>query len=354
MAGHTNVKLLYEASDFPVFQNKMYETQEDAIACQRGDIRLVENLDTGLVYNESFLPELMKYDSNYQNEQGVSPRFKEHLKDVLKVIDETIGKCRLIEVGCGKGFFLEMLLKQGFEITGFDPAYEGDNPKIEKQYFESGLGIKANGIILRHVLEHIKNPVEFLFLLKEANNGEGLIYIEVPCFDWICAHKAWFDVFYEHVNYFRLTDFHRIFGNIIKSGKSFGGQYLFVVADLSSLKNPVIDQRDRVDFPADFLEKLVHQGKGNQKEVAIWGASKGVIFSLLKSRVGDPVNIVIDINLSKQGKYIAATGLRVMSPDIGLKLLPIGSTIYVMNSNYLEEIKAMSNNAYNYVSVDDE
>ena len=32
--------------------------------------------------------------------------------------------------------------------------------------------------------------------------------------------------------------------------------------------------------------------------------------------------------------------------------LPAGATLYVMNSNYLEEIKQMSNNAYRYVSVD--
>ena len=60
----------------------------------------------------------------------------------------------------------------------------------------------------------------------------------------------------------------------------------------------------------------------------------------------------MDINPFKQGRYIAGTGLCVMSPEQGMALLQKGSTIYVMNSNYLAEIKKMSNNVYNYVSVD--
>jgi len=139
-----------------------------------------------------------------------------------------------------------------------------------------------------------------------------------------------------------------MFGNIMESGRVFGGQYLYVVADLSSLKQPVINLQDRADFPSDFLSTLK-----NKTGTVIWGgASKGVIFSFLKSREGQPIEIVIDINPSKQGKFIAATGLRVMSPDEGLVNVEKGATLYIMNSNYLTEIKKMSNYAYNYVSVD--
>jgi len=353
MSQYTNVKLLYEANDFPVFQNRMYDTCKKAIASPKGDIRLVENLETGLVYNEAFRPELMVYDANYQNEQAVSPSFQQHLNTISHVIQKNMGQVDLVEVGCGKGFFLEMLLDRGFGVTGFDPTYEGSNPVIKKHYFEPRLGVKAKGIILRHVLEHIQDPVAFLMSLRDANGGSGQIYIEVPCFDWVCQNKAWFDVFYEHVNYFRISDFYRIFGDVIESGKEFGGQYLYIVADLASLKIPTIDHQDRVNFPSNFLAKIQKKNGTGQGRIAIWGgASKGVIFSLLKSRIGQSIEIIIDINPAKQGKYIAGTGLRVLSVDDGLSILPEGSMIYVMNSNYLKEIKEMSKNAYKYLSVD--
>ena len=91
--------------------------------------------------------------------------------------------------------------------------------------------------LLRHVLEHIQDPVSFLAEIANANQG-GQIYIEVPCFDWILEHKAWFDLFYEHVNYFRLDDLRRMFGTVHEAGHLFGGQYLYVVADLASLRDP--------------------------------------------------------------------------------------------------------------------
>ena len=255
---------IYKIDQLPIFQNRMYDSKEDAIACPKGDVRLVEDLETGLVYNAAFSPELMVYDRNYQNEQAVSPLFQRHLETVERKIDRSMGKDALVEVGCGKGYFLEMLLAKGFEVTGFDPTYEGANLNVKRQYFEPGAVEQANGLILRHVLEHIENPVSFLARLKEANGGIGKIYIEVPCFDWICEHKAWFDIFYEHVNYFRLADFNRIFTGVIDSGKVFGGQYLYVIAELSSLRMPTIDMNDRVDFPSDFTNNITEQNRTEQ------------------------------------------------------------------------------------------
>jgi hypothetical protein len=347
-----DVKVLYRQEQLPIFQNRMYDTAEEAKACPKGDMELVEDRHTGLVFNDAFRPELMVYDDNYQNEQAVSPLFQKHLEAASIIVERCMGRNSIVEVGCGKGFFLELLLEQGFDVSGFDPAYEGNNPRIQRHYFEPGIGIRAKGIILRHVLEHIQDPVSFLSRLKMAKGESGKIYIEVPCFDWICKHRAWFDVFYEHVNYFRLSDFNRMFETVIESGKLFGDQYLYAVAELATLRTPERKPADSVLFPENFTQNVFGVGETKTRS-AIWGgASKGVIFALLNERAGQPVQTVIDINPAKQGKYLPGTGLLVQSPTQALATLPEGSTIYVMNSNYLDEIKKMSNNAYNYVEVD--
>lgn len=343
--------VLYRQEALPIFQNRVYATEAEAKACQKGDICLIEDLVTGLVHNAAFCPELVVYDAYYQNEQGVSPLFRSHLEVVADIIIQYMGVSKLVEVGCGKGLFLENLLAKGVDITGFDPVYEGNNPRILRQYFGPEFNIRAKGFVMRHVLEHVPNPYEFLVNLRDANKGGGLIYIEAPCFDWICKYRAWFSVFYEHVSYFRLSDFHRMFGKIVKSGRLFGGQYLYVVADLASLTPPHIDPSDRVNFPSDFADGLSTLLKSGP--CAIWGgSSKGVIFAVLTSRRGQSIQTVIDINPVKQDKYLPATGLLVQSPEQAMKILPAGSTIYVMNSNYLEEIKDMSHHAYNYIVID--
>lgn len=251
------MKVLYEQQQFPVLQNRVYETAQDAIDCPKGDIKIVENRETGLVYNAAFDPDLMAYDGTYNNEQGLSPSFKLHLERVADLVEESLGRHGLIEVGCGKAFFLEMLLDRGLDVIGFDSTYEGVNPRVIKEHFEPGIiGTPAKGLVLRHVLEHIQDPYDFLIQLRSANGGGGIIYIEVPCFDWILGKRAWFDIFYEHVNYFRLSDFDSMFEKVIEKGRLFGDQYLYIVADLLSLREPVFDQSNAINFPKDFLHGL--------------------------------------------------------------------------------------------------
>jgi len=356
-------KEIYRAEQLPVFQNRMFHSEIEAKNCVKGDIHLVQDVQTGLIFNQAFKPSLMQYDADYQNEQAVSAVFRQHLQKVSKFIRKHFDGCTLIEVGCGKGHFLEQLQGMGFDIVGFDPTYEGSNPSVIKKYFSPEVGLRADGIILRHVLEHVQEPIGFLSKILDANGGGGKIYIEVPCFDWICDHLAWFDIFYEHVNYFRLTDFYRMFGTVYEAGYSFNGQYLYVVADLATVRVPISNNVDQIEFPENFLDsvnqyasKLRTQNTDHRTISAIWGgASKGVIFALLMDRAGVKVDMVIDINPRKQGKFLAATGLQVWSPEMAmLKLESAGADIFVMNSNYLNEIKALTKHQFNYILVEHE
>ena len=124
----------------------------------------------------------------------------------------------------------------------------------------------------------------------------------------------------------------------------------------------MFNQSDAVDFPLDFLVRLKsdeqnrteqNRTEQNRTPVCVWGgASKGVVFSLLRLRAGLSVDTVIDVNPAKQGKFLPATGLKVLSPERALVDLPTNAAIYVMNSNYLQEIKEMSHNKFHYIGID--
>jgi hypothetical protein len=350
------VTQLYQQSAFPIFQNRVYDSAEEARACARGDIRLVQDDISGLVYNAAFRPELMNYDAAYDNEQAHSRFYRSHLEQVAAIVERNLGTDGLVEVGCGKAYFLELLQSRGCSITGFDTTYDGENPAVQRRLFGDGVTVSARGgIVLRGVLPHVQNPVGFLEGLRDANGG-GLIYIEVESFERILRARAWYNIFYEYVNYFRLEDFSRMFGRVVESGHLFDGQYLYVVADLATLRPPVSGPADRVDFPEDFLATATVAPTDRAGGLhAVWGAaSKGIIYSLLQERCRNPVNVLIDINPAKWSKFVPATGLRVMSPEEAMATLAPGSDIYVMNSNYLEEICAMTKDRFNLVGVDRE
>ncbi len=342
-----SVRVLYTQRGFPLFQNKVYSTLDQARACPTGDIELVEDLVSGLIRNDAFIPEAVTYDTTYNNEQANSGRFRNHLEHIAKLVEAQLGRSSLIEVGCGKGYFLEMLQDRGVEITGFDPTYDGKNTAIHRKYFDPQAGLSGSGIVLRHVLEHIPNPVEFLNQLCKANGSKGLIYIEVPCLEWIMSNKTWFDVFFEHVNYFRLSDFEKMFSDLKFAAHTFDGQYLSIVADISSIRMPNYSSDHRIEFPADFMASLEHASKINGPLIVWGGGSKGVIFSLMVQRAGLKIDRVIDINPAKQGRYLPVTGLRVYSPEDGLSGMPEGTSILVMNPIYLEEVQKMAGPRFN-------
>ena len=347
---------LFRLNGVPAYQNKMFNSPEAAKNCPSGDVVLVQDTKTGLVFNDAYDQEILNYDESYQNEQGHSHIFQSHLHEVLGKIDLHFSGGRILEVGCGKGGFLDLIRQRGHDALGVDPAYEGDAPYIHKQHFDASLKINADAVVLRHVLEHIPQPLEFLRAIASANGGQGKIYIEVPCLDWIIQQRAWFDVFYEHVNYFRLSDFNRMFGVTYEMGHLFGGQYIYVVAELSSLREPELAGLvDAVHFPQNFLSELEGCLKTPLKTInrIVWGAAaKGVMFSHHMATRGAPLDFAIDINTAKQGKFLGGSALPVLSPADGLTKLSTGGDVFVMNSNYMEEMSSLGGNRLNYISVD--
>jgi SAM-dependent methyltransferase len=347
--------VLFQMESLPVFQNKVFATAAAALACPRGDLQLRQDESTGIVANAAFDPALVEYDEDYQNEQGHSAVFRTHLRDIAELVGTHARAGSVVEIGCGKGTFLELLQSRGLDVVGMDPAYEGINHSIRKESFMPGTSVRGEVLVLRHVLEHVQSPLDFLALLRQANGGTGLIYIEVPCLDWIAANQAWFDLFYEHVNYFRLQDFERMFDRVIEVRRTFGGQYLSVVADLASLRQ-TLPQASVFSFPTSFtrardaMAARLREGR----PCLVWGASsKGVIFALHMARVGTPVRRITDINPSKQGMFLPAVGLQVQPPESALDALPPGSDVLVMNPNYLAEVRQAAGDQFNYLTLED-
>lgn len=337
-------KTLIKMDSLPIFTNKTYSTYEDAISCKTGSVNLVQSLISGFIYNLDFEPDQMNYDNTYNNEQGFSNAFLKHLDLVSKIIFKEVStSSKIIEIGCGKGLFLNKLKKDGFQIKGYDPTYEGDDVNIIKDYFSEKYNTDADFLILRHTLEHIKDPFTFLHLIAKANNYLGKIYIEVPTFDWISDRTAFWDITYEHCNYFTETTLSSMF-NESKTGRLFGYQYIYLIADLSSLKQEIQVQeiqefdmkkfKDKINQYQIKIDKLI--------SIAIWGgAAKGLLFLNQIDPYAKKIEYVIDINPAKHNRFIAKSGHKILLPII-LNSHPV-INIFVANENYYDEIKESLN-----------
>jgi len=231
-----NLLRIYSVSDIPVFQNKVYATVSEAQNVITGNVDLVMCSNCGFVFNAAFERKAMDYDAQYQNEQAYSSYFQKYLQQIVELLTRNFfHEKKIIEIGCGKGYFLEMLRKNGFDVTGFDPAYEGDNPYIVKDYYSDQYShLNADLIILRHTLEHIDDPLKFLHSIANAVNYNAMIFVEVPRFEWIVEERAFWDIFYEHCNYFTFESLGSLFRES-EQGLLFNNQYMYLLSDLRNL-----------------------------------------------------------------------------------------------------------------------
>lgn len=216
-----DIKSFYQAERIPAFQNKLFKTKDEAINSPSTKINLVRCNNCDLIFNSEFNNYLMDYNEEYNNAQDHSPIFKEYLNTIADLIEEK----NVVEIGCGNGRFMEILAQRGINAIGFEPAYRGNSPHISKAYYVDQK-LEVDAVILRHTLEHIEYPIKFLTnLIHKLPNA--VFYIEVPRYEWIEEHGAFWDIFHEHCNYFTEKFFSKIFDGAIIN-RTFNDQYMVV------------------------------------------------------------------------------------------------------------------------------
>ena len=129
---------------------------------------------------------------------------------------------KLLDFGCGKGYFLYFLKKIGFtDLSGVETsesrsafARKITNLEISSDFYSGGkiLGKVYNGVTMIHVLEHIKNPFDFLDILLDSGvEKNGFVYIEVPNIGSVSskiAGHAWAHFTpHFHTNHFSIASF---------------------------------------------------------------------------------------------------------------------------------------------------
>ena len=328
------------------------EVFEDELSAKNVELKKFDlHFDTQFAYffNKSF--DAINYDATrYQNEQAHSPIFKQHLECVIGYCKDNFSiSTDVVEVGCGKGTFLNLLSEHGFtKLRGFDQTYQGLDPRIVKDYLSERFSpLLADVIVMRHVLEHIPDPIRFLGDLEQLNGKPLKFVIEVPSMDWNIRARAYWDFGYEHTNYFTIASFNKIFEDC-KIFEVFDRQYLLVIADSSYLVKRVLNESQ----PSDVFEKILVAGLANNPITQfarsggrywVWGAGgKGVLlmFHLMKnwlSEIYPPLGMV-DINPAKQDNFIAYSGVPIVSPRIFFDNVRENDVIFIANPNYEDEI----------------
>jgi 2-polyprenyl-3-methyl-5-hydroxy-6-metoxy-1,4-benzoquinol methylase len=355
---------------FPVVCNILCRTYQEAVQIPKGTIDLVYCPSCQMIFNREFDAQLVDYKGDYENSLHFSPHFEQYATELANhlVQQYQISDKRVIEIGCGRGDFLSLLCRLGNnQGTGFDPTYTpGEQEQalhdsvtiVSDAYHEDRYPHTADFLCSRHVLEHIRQPLDFIIQLKPIlqNSPEGVMYIEVPNVMYTIRQLGIWDIIYEHCNYFNIHSLKHLIREAgfepVQSYELYQGQFIGIEARPMSLQvrtddpapQPSLEMEPLVNRFGEVYREKVHTWRHllsdlreQRKKVVLWGAgSKGVNFLNILDIAHEAVEYVVDINPRKHGCYICGSGQQIVPPSFLQDYQP--DVIILMNSVYQDEV----------------
>ena len=355
-------------TNMPVSIGVQWPSAEEARGCGRGDLRLAFCPGCGFIWNRAFEPGKVEYSQRYDNSLDFSPVFQDYARRLARRLINTYGVHgkEVVELGCGKGHFLTLLCEEGRNRgVGFDPSYEGARVQsttarityIQDFYGEKYIGYPADLICCRHVFEHIPDPAGFLSTVRRTigQRSSAVAYFEVPNVRFILEKLSIWDIIYEHCNYFSsesLAALARRCGfAVLQLQETYGAQFLSLEAriadsadstpstgeELSSLKSAVERFSEQVQKCSQAWQIRLAQWHRDNRRAVIWGGGAKAVSFLNMLKITEAIPYAVDINPNKQGRHLAGTGQRIVSPDFLKEFQP--QVVVLMNPIYRQEVE---------------
>jgi C-methyltransferase C-terminal domain len=110
-----------------------------------------------------------------------------------------------------------------------------------------------------------------------------------------------------------------------------------MIEDLSSLSAAVERFSEQVQNRRQSWELRIAQWQADGRRAVIWGGGAKAVGFLNMLKVTDAIPYVVDINPTKQGRYLPGTGQRIVPPDFLKEFQP--QIVVLMNPIYRQEVE---------------
>jgi len=235
-------------------------------------------VDSGDVYrNDDYTP-IAKSDY-LDNVKYRQERFgKERIEILQKYLKKESKESRLLDVGCGTGWFLDLAQQYGFRVAGQEFSTELSRFTAERlgiqvwsdPITEIPVNEKFDAITLFDVIEHVPNPVAVIESIKEHLNKDGIALFFTPNLDslgfWKLKERSSLVMPVEHLFYFTEKSLRMVFEKVGLEVEYFAAKGMDV-PDLFShyrddLKNEAV--ADFLKENSDVLQAIIDaSGKAN-------------------------------------------------------------------------------------------
>lgn len=197
------------------------ESEKSIPLFQKGGRHINHCLDCEVAYqverdtaSDNFYSNTYYSQQTRDNGQFINWVQSDEINRKLDTISKIMPNGRLLDIGCGYGYFLWNAKQRGYQIEGMEPNnYSIGIAKknfgldiIQGRFGQTELISPYDIITAFHVIEHVPNPVEFIQLISGLLRPGGIAMIETPNFKSINSRRQKADWPFilpdEHLTYF--------------------------------------------------------------------------------------------------------------------------------------------------------
>ncbi len=162
------------------------------------------------------------YSKTYTREDYLSPITVKRYHQLLDRFEAYRSTNKILDVGCGVGYFLDVAKERGWEVYGTEFTDESMKINSAKGFKMHQGKLNANNyesnsfdiVTSFEVIEHIHNPREEITQVKTILRSGGLFYCTTPNFNslsrWQLKEKWNVIVFPEHLSYYTPKSMHQL------------------------------------------------------------------------------------------------------------------------------------------------
>jgi 2-polyprenyl-3-methyl-5-hydroxy-6-metoxy-1,4-benzoquinol methylase len=355
----------------PIQCGRLASNREEALRAPTGDIELCHCRTCSHVWNASFDPAKIGFDPEYDLSLYHSQRYRDYVAGAierLKTRYHLEGKTA-VDIGCGKGDFMRMLIAQGFShAIGFDPTFidshlsaaDHQHITVHKRFFgPNERTLRPDLVTCRSALQYVANPREFLSSVRTALEGA---HDTVVCFEVLNGAEAfrerivWY-VTYEAGCFFSAASLARLFREcgfqVLDVLPALGDAYWEIEARPARDPIPSAEEsaeqigqvaRDIEGFAEEYASQVARWSERFEQfaaagtRVVLWGAGMRAI-SLLTSvpAASACIEHAVDVNTRRQGRFLPRSGQQVIAPEELPAMHP--DLVIATHPHYADEIR---------------
>ena len=320
------------------------------------------------------------FTEDYSYFSSVSSSWVEHARQYVEMVIQRFNLSKdslVVELASNDGYLLQFVTAVDIPCVGIEPtastarASRAKGIETIEEFFGTQFAKsfrkdrgKADLILGNNVLAHVPDINDFVKGVAELLSHEGVVTFEFPHLMELVDGLQFDTIYHEHYSYLSFTTVNRIFESLglrmfdVEKLPTHGGSLRVYGTPTNSSHQTsqsvtqLLDEEEKrgmssASFYEGFqprvnrcknmlLEFLLEKSKQRAMVAAYGAAAKGNTFLNYAGVRSDLIQFVCDAAESKQGKFLPASHIPILPPDVLEQKLP--DSIVVLPWNISKEI----------------